>query len=77
MLWRHLLLVLSLSGLRVKNEQVGAEDQLSVSTLEGGTVGRRVFCVRDYTLFLTKEKFFLLISVTYQIYRDLYLDDPA
>lgn len=36
-----------------------------------------VFCVRDYILFLIKEKYFLLISVTYQIYWDLYLDDPA
>lgn len=50
-LWRHLLLALYLSGLRVKNKQVGSEDQmLIISALEGGTgVGAGILCKRLYT----------------------------
>lgn len=41
---------LYLSGLRVKNKQVGSEDQMLISALEGGTeLGAGVLRKRLYT----------------------------
>lgn len=49
-LWRHFLLELYLSGLRVKNKQVGSEDQmLTLCPGRWDWVGAGVLCKRLYT----------------------------